>query len=162
MNIQDIRFRAYLKLYNKEKDYVWLREDENGRYIEYAFAEGAPHDNRCLDWYSKSHSTYSERHGGWVTPEMAYGLKPVNKIYKLFEYACEKQNNDPSSDNYCAAGHACKKCDWAKDWRYDEPVKCACWDCGKIDEDNMHFSIGDDKIEEYLKILEELKAAENK
>jgi len=28
--------------------FVYLREDENGRYIEYAFIEGAPHDNRCL------------------------------------------------------------------------------------------------------------------
>ena len=31
--------------------YVILCEDEQGRYIKYAFIEGEPHDNRCLSWY---------------------------------------------------------------------------------------------------------------
>ena len=31
--------------------YVYLRKDDKGFYIEYAFKEGAPHDNRCLSWY---------------------------------------------------------------------------------------------------------------
>ena len=31
--------------------YVYLRKDEQGFYVEYAFKEGAPHDNRCLSWY---------------------------------------------------------------------------------------------------------------
>ena len=30
---------------------VVLKKDDKGYYIEYAFKEGAPHDNRCLSWY---------------------------------------------------------------------------------------------------------------
>jgi len=30
---------------------VVLKHDDKGYYIEYAFKEGAPHDNRCLSWY---------------------------------------------------------------------------------------------------------------
>lgn len=41
----------YAKMTREEDRYVWLREDEQGTYIEYAFKEGAPHDNRCLSWY---------------------------------------------------------------------------------------------------------------
>ena len=33
--------------------YVILCEDEQGRYIKYAFIDGEPHDNRCLSWYDK-------------------------------------------------------------------------------------------------------------
>ena len=43
--------RFYAKMTHEEDRYVWLREDERGAYIEYAFKEGAPHDNRCLSWY---------------------------------------------------------------------------------------------------------------
>ena len=43
--------RVYALLNHQEDKYVWLRQDEKGTYIEYAFKEGAPHDNRCLSWY---------------------------------------------------------------------------------------------------------------
>lgn len=47
--LEKIRFAAEL---NGDLDkYVYLREDAEGKYIEYAFIEGAPHDNRCLSWY---------------------------------------------------------------------------------------------------------------
>jgi len=47
--LEKIKFAAEL---NSELDkYVYLREDAEGKYIEYAFIEGAPHDNRCLSWY---------------------------------------------------------------------------------------------------------------
>jgi hypothetical protein len=45
--------------------YVYLRKDEKGFYIEYAFREGTPHDNRCLSWYD----SYQEKayiRNGWV------------------------------------------------------------------------------------------------
>lgn len=44
--------RTYAIVSHQEDKYVWLREDEKGTYIEYAFKEGAPHDNRCLSWYN--------------------------------------------------------------------------------------------------------------
>ena len=43
--------KTYAQLTHTEDKYVWLREDEKGTYIEYAFKEGVPHDNRCLSWY---------------------------------------------------------------------------------------------------------------
>ena len=43
--------RLYARLSHQEDKYVWLRQDEKGTYIEYAFKEGVPHDNRCLSWY---------------------------------------------------------------------------------------------------------------
>ena len=45
--------------------YVILKKDKKGYYIEYAFTEGAPHDNRCLSWYD----SYQEKayiRNGWV------------------------------------------------------------------------------------------------
>lgn len=52
MNVNDPKFQAYLRLNKSELNrYVYLREDKEGTYIEYAFKEGAPHDNRCISWY---------------------------------------------------------------------------------------------------------------
>lgn len=39
---------------------VYLRKDEKGYYIEYAFQEGVPHDNRCLSWYTKGYTEYKK------------------------------------------------------------------------------------------------------
>ena len=41
-----MKLRAYAIATGKLDRFVVLKEDENGRYIEYAFQEGAPHDNR--------------------------------------------------------------------------------------------------------------------
>ena len=40
-----------LERHGKLKNYVILKKDDKGYYIEYAFTEGVPHDNRCLSWY---------------------------------------------------------------------------------------------------------------
>lgn len=44
--------RVYATLTRQLKEYVILKKDDEGYYIEYAFIDGAPHDNRCIDWYS--------------------------------------------------------------------------------------------------------------
>ena len=43
---------------------VILKKDDKGYYIEYAFKEGAPHDNRCLSWYD-SYQPEAYRQNGW-------------------------------------------------------------------------------------------------
>ena len=115
--------RTYAILSDKLDKYVYLREDSQGRYIEYAFREGAPHDNRCLSWYDKPQPNAYERNGH------SYSLchRKVDEIYYLTEFACDAQNK--TGDDHCSAGHPCKKCldGWAEHWTYEEPVKCACW-----------------------------------
>lgn len=108
---------------NRLEDYVYLREDSQGRYIEYAFKEGAPHDNRCLSWYDKPQPNAYKRNN-------TYNLcrRQVDEIYRLREYACDNQNE--VGDNRCCAGHPKKEClleGHARHWTYDEPTKCACW-----------------------------------
>ena len=44
--------------------YVILKKDDKGYYIEYAFKDGAPHDNRCLSWYD-SYQEEAYRRNGW-------------------------------------------------------------------------------------------------
>lgn len=59
--------RVHAILSGEEKKYVWLREDEEGTYIEYAFLDGAPHDNRCLSWY------FSLQPGAITRNNLAFG-----------------------------------------------------------------------------------------
>ena len=100
--------------------FVYLREDENGRYIEYAFIEGAPHDNRCLSWYDKLQPNALRRNGHDISK---WPLHKVDEIYQLNMMSCA--NHDKTDDEHCSPGHHCKNCDWMKDsWTYDEPVKC--------------------------------------
>ena len=40
------KLRVYATLTDTLDKYVYLKEDKDGTYIEYAFLEGAPHDNR--------------------------------------------------------------------------------------------------------------------
>ena len=159
MNIFDNRFQAYLRVSGNLTRYVYLREDENGRYIEYAFTEGAPHDNRCLCWYAKSHPTYPQKHGGWCTPEMNFGLQKVDKIYKLTAFDCGRSFREP--EERCTPGSPWKGCHMADGWMYDEPCKCACWYLETINEDEMDFSLRADQIDEYNRILNELNNKEN-
>ena len=61
--LEKIKISAILS--GDTEKYVYLRKDEKGFYIEYAFSDGAPHDNRCLSWYD----SYQEKayiRNGWV------------------------------------------------------------------------------------------------
>lgn len=64
MTIQEL-IKEDLKSRGKLENYIILKKDDKGYYIEYAFKEGAPHDNRCIDWY---HSYQEEAYirNGWV------------------------------------------------------------------------------------------------
>lgn len=69
--LKKIKFAAEL---NGELDeYVYLREDAEGKYIEYAFIEGAPHDNRCLSWYD----SYQEE--AYIRNKWVEGLSDEDK-----------------------------------------------------------------------------------
>lgn len=85
-------------------EYVILKEDENGRYIEYAFKEGILKDNRCLSWYDKPHPNARVRNG--YKPD--YPIHEINKIYKLGLFSCGHQNLE--GDDHCSAGHPRKAC----------------------------------------------------
>lgn len=58
--------RVYATLTKQLNRYVILKKDDEGYYIEYAFIEGAPHDNRCLDWYS-SYQENAYIRNKWLT-----------------------------------------------------------------------------------------------
>ena len=108
-------------------NFVVLKEDEHGRYIEYAFREGAPHDNRCLSWYDSFQPDALTRnehdHDYWRKTSM----HEVGKIYEPGMFSCGHENKD--GDEHCSPGHPCQKCleTHAAHWTYEEPVKCACW-----------------------------------
>ena len=51
--------------------YVILKKDDKGYYIEYAFIDGAPHDNRCLSWYDSYQEKAYRRNGWFKTPDGA-------------------------------------------------------------------------------------------
>lgn len=48
---------------------VVLKKDDKGYYIEYAFKEGAPHDNRCLSWYDSFQEEAYRKNGWFKTPD---------------------------------------------------------------------------------------------
>lgn len=136
---------------NLEK-YVILKKDDKGYYIEYAFKEGAPHDNRCLSWYDSYQPNALERNGHnkevWKTGvDNKLGL-----VHKLYSFTCGYEENperklkeakeaweeyktvtDPfvPEDHICKVGCAalyCRQHGYAgKNWTYEEPVKCGCW-----------------------------------
>ena len=109
--------------------YVYLREDEKGRYIEYAFIDGAPHDNRCLSWYDKPHpKTLSSEPYNYTKEDIEKSIKRlhnVGELYELSEYTCGKENEE--GEKRCCVGNPKKDCSYCKTWNYDEPIKCACW-----------------------------------
>ena len=125
--------KAWATATNNLERFVYLREDENGRYIEYAFIEGAPHDSRCLSWYDKLQPNALRRNGHDINK---WSLHKVDEIYELHMMSCG--NQDKTGDEHCSPGHHCKNCDWMKDsWTYDEPVKCACWILKPICEETI-------------------------
>ena len=114
------------QLKGEAKDYVILKEDENGRYIEYAFLNGAPKNNRCLSWYDKLQPNALKRNGH---DEKSWKLHEVGKIYKLHMFNCGNENSE-DPDKRCFPGEAAPHCvrgGWAKYWTKEEPVKCGCW-----------------------------------
>lgn len=90
---------------------VVLKKDDKGYYIEYAFKEGAPHDNRCLSWYD----SYQEKayiHNGWVEGLSEEDARKrldeihkecdakVGKVFHLTSFTCgyeEDENRQLSS-----------------------------------------------------------------
>lgn len=115
----------FAKLFPNEDDFVILKETKNGtRYIEYAFRKGRPHDFTCLSWYLKPHPQYQKRHPDWNTSLHC----KVGEIFHLSEYACDMQNKRLLEER-CRAGSPRRTCRYIKDkkWKYDEPIKCACW-----------------------------------
>lgn len=121
--------KLYATITHTLDQYVWLREDEQGRYIEYAFIDGAPHDNRCLSWYDKLQPN-ALKHNNHRDVE-DWEIKPINEIYELDMFTCGCENR--KDDKHCSPGHRSKSCSWnAEFWTYEEPVKCACWFLRKV------------------------------
>lgn len=98
--LKKIKIDAYLcGLCGEVDKYVYLRKDEQGYYIEYAFQEGAPHDNRCLSWYD-SYQENAYIRNGWVkdlseedkkkrldTLKKKIDIK-VGQLFMLTSYTC--------------------------------------------------------------------------
>ena len=83
---------------------VVLKKDDKGYYIEYAFKEGAPHDNRCLSWYD-SYQPEAYRKNGWFKTNDGVDLpedetqkrldqirqareENVGKVFRLASFSC--------------------------------------------------------------------------
>lgn len=127
--------------------YVILCEDEQGRYIKYAFIEGEPHDNRCLSWYDKLQPNALKRNGH---NKFAWRLHEIGKVYRLNSFSCG--NDNEKGDGHCSPGHPkkeCLKCQ-AKKWTYEEPVKCACWYLEEVDFNSINFRLNLKEIKELV------------
>ena len=83
---------------------VILKKDDKGYYIEYAFRNGAPHDNRCLSWYD-SYQEEAYRKNGWFKTQDGNDLpededkkrlniiredreKKIGKVFRLTSFTC--------------------------------------------------------------------------
>ena len=109
MEAEDLKkLKVYATLTNTLDKYVYLREDEKGKYIEYAFIEGAPHDNRCLSWYD-SYQENAYIRNGWIkdinNKEDKEYLKfikknrdeKVNNLFELHDFTCGFEGNIESN-----------------------------------------------------------------
>jgi len=122
----------FAKLFPSEDDFVILKETKNGtRYIEYAFKEGRPHDFTCLSWYLKPHPKYLEEHPDWGTPP----YHKIGEIFHLCEFTCGLQNKRLLKER-CNVGSPKRDCGYIqhKKWKYNEPIKCACWTINPISQ----------------------------
>ena len=100
--LKKLKFIAIL--YNELDKYVYLREDDKGKYIEYAFQEGVPHDNRCLSWYD-SYQENAYIRNGWTKnlseEEKEKYLNVIKKnrndrvgeIFELSSFTCGSEEN---------------------------------------------------------------------
>ena len=157
------------------EDFVVLKKDEKGFYIEYAFKPGAPHDNRCLSWYD-SYQENAYKRNGWFDYKSEERVKAfkekllkdrlakVGKIFKLSSFTCgweekttleRSHENEQNDDFVCKVGkpsNHCIKSGIAADWSYKEPVKCACWHLSEeINPEEIKFSLTVNDIKELLK-----------
>ena len=90
---------------------VVLKKDNKGYYIEYAFKEGAPHDNRCLSWYD-SYQPEAYRQNGWLNDltedETQKRLdqirqareEKVGKVFRLSSFTCGYEENPEESNRH--------------------------------------------------------------
>lgn len=84
---------------------VILKKDDKGYYIEYAFKEGAPHDNRCLSWYD----SYQEKayiRSGWVEGLSEEDARKrldkirqdrenkIGKVFRLSSFTCGYEEDE--------------------------------------------------------------------
>ena len=88
---------------------VVLKKDDKGYYIEYAFKEGAPHDNRCLSWYD-SYQEEAYIRNGWVDglsdEEARKRLDNIRKerekrigmVFRLASFSCGHEENPEESN----------------------------------------------------------------
>ena len=89
---------------------VVLKKDDKGYYIEYAFKEGAPHDNRCLSWYD-SYQEEAYRRNGWFKTNDGVDLPEdetkkrldqirkerdakVGKVFRLSSFTCGYEEDE--------------------------------------------------------------------
>lgn len=84
---------------------VVLKKDDKGYYIEYAFKEGAPHDNRCLSWYD-SYQPEAYHQNGWLNdlPEDETQKRldqirqareeKVGKVFRLSSFTCGYEEDE--------------------------------------------------------------------
>lgn len=151
--------KAYATAIGRLDEFVILKEDENGRYVEYAFKEGAPHDNRCLSWYDKLQPNALKRNDHDVEWWSKNRLRKVGEVYELHHMCCGEDGLDVESPEHCSAGHPRKICiehGVASDWTYDEPVKCACW-LLETPHNPDSLMIPLDCVEKYVEALEQEK-----
>lgn len=124
---------------------VYLKKDEKGYFIEYAFKEGAPHDNRCLSWYTKGY----KKEGNLSS----FKAKEVNKIYYLTDFTCGGEGKI----NECCVGKPKVNCNYLgyleKNWEYENPKKCACWDLHHLNKELSKFCIEFSQIKSFLNII---------
>ena len=93
---------------------VILKKDDKGYYIEYAFKEGAPHDNRCLSWYD-SYQPEAYIRNGWFTSNDGVDLpedetqkrlnqirqareEKIGKVFRLSSFTCGHEENPEESN----------------------------------------------------------------
>ena len=89
---------------------VVLKKDDKGYYIEYAFKEGAPHDNRCLSWYD-SYQPEAYHRNGWFRTNDGVDLpedetqkrldqirqaceEKVGKVFRLSSFTCRFEEDE--------------------------------------------------------------------
>lgn len=133
--------------------YVILCEDEQGRYLKYAFKEGVPHDNRCLSWYDKLQPNALKRNGHDVEEWKGKHKRTIGEIYELNQFSCGLDKLSVCDENHCSPGHPKKGClnCHAKRWTYEEPVKCACWTLLDVDFNLETFRLDLSQIEQLIK-----------